>query len=115
MTRTGNRRKPNNPISVTLTLDEADEIGLNLMNTKEAAYKTGTSKNMVIYWAARGYINKYYVYGNTYNYLVDYEEVRIQPELGYDRKHTAYNFNAHLQPRSADGRRWVKREETEVK
>lgn len=81
------------------------------MSCKEAAFEIGVSKEMVIYWAARGYITKYYVFGNTYNYEVDLKEVEVQPDLGYERKRTLYNTDWASIPRDSKGSKWVKKSE----
>ena len=81
------------------------------MSCKEAAFVIGVSKEMVAYWASRGYITKYYVYGNSYYYDVDFNEVQLQPELGYERKRTLYNTDWASIPRNERGNRWVKKSE----
>jgi len=100
------------PIEVVMTREEAGAKGAVLMSCKQAAYEIGVSREMVIYWASRGYLTKYYVFGNSYNYEVDLLEVERQPELGYDRKHTLYNKNWAVIPRSVNGSRWIKKEES---
>lgn len=74
-----------------------------LVVRKFAAQQAGVGQNMISYWARRGYITKYYTFGNTYNYLVDLDEVLAQRELSYDRKRILYNKNWKLQSRSPDG------------
>ena len=57
-----------------------------LVIPKVAASETGVTKMMISYLARRGYIEKYYVLGNMYNYMVDLDEVIEQLELGQERK-----------------------------
>lgn len=111
MPKEKSRRRPAEPIEVSMTRKEAESRGAILMSCKEAGFEIGVSKAMVVYWAARGYLTKYYVFGNTYNYEVDLREVKAQPELGYERKRTLYNTDWASIPRSADGRRWIKKSE----
>lgn len=111
MAKEKSRRKPAVPITVVTTRKEAEAKGAVLMSCKEAAFEIGVSKDMVVYWAARGYLTKYYVFGNMYYYEVDLREVEMQPELGYKRKRTLYNTDWASIPRSADGRRWIKKSE----
>jgi hypothetical protein len=113
MAKEKSRRKPASPIEVTMTRAEADRLRLELVSAKVAAYHVGTSKAMVLYWASRGYIKKYYVFGNTYNYEVDLNEVNAQPDLGYERKRQLHNTNWHLIPRTENGSRWVKMNKNE--
>lgn len=111
MAKEKSRRRPTVPVTVVTTRKAAESKGALLMSCKEAAFEIGVSKAMVVYWAARGYLTKYYVFGNTYNYEVDLHEVELQPELGYERKRTLYNTDWASIPRSADGRRWIKKSE----
>lgn len=106
-----NRRSIAVPIQVVTTREDAEAKGAVLMSCKEAGYKIGVSREMVLYWASRGYLTKYYVFGNSYNYEVDLLEVQLQPELGHDRKRMLYNKDWALIPRTANGSRWVKKEE----
>lgn len=110
MPKEKSRRRPAVPIKVEMTRQEAEAKGALLMSCKEAAFEIGVSKEMVIYWAARGYLTKYYVFGNNYNYEVDLREVELQPDLGYERKRTLYNTDWALIPRNANGSKWVKKE-----
>lgn len=111
MAKEKSRRRPASPIEVVTTRKEAESKGALLMSYKEAAFEIGVSKEMVLYWANRGYIKKYYVFGNKYNYEVDLREVELQPELGYERKRILYNTDWASIPRSADGSRWIKKSE----
>ena len=109
MAKEKSRRSPAFPIVAVMTREEAEAKGAVLMSHKEAAYEIGVSKRMVAYWAGRGFITKYYVFGNDYNYEVDLNEVALQPELGYQRKHTAYNTKWAETPRNAQGGAWIKK------
>lgn len=111
MAKEKSRRRPAVPVKVVTTRETVESKGALLMSCKEAAFEIGVSKEMVIYWAGRGYIKKYYVFGNTYNYEVDLREVEVQPELGYERKRTLYNTDWASIPRSANGSRWMKKSE----
>lgn len=111
MAKEKSRRKPAKPVSVYLTMQQVRELDIELTHTKDAAARLGVSKNMIIYWASRGYIKKYYIYGNSYNYEVDYDEVAAQPSLGYDRLRQVHNKNWALIPRTANNSRWTKKEE----
>jgi hypothetical protein len=113
MAKEKSRRKPAFPVVVVMTKDEAEQQGLELMSAKQAAFEVRVSKEMVIYWASRGYIKKYYIFGNTYNYEVDINEVAIQPELGYERLRQVHNTDWASIPRSSNGSRWVKRSEVD--
>jgi hypothetical protein len=75
-----------------------------LVSRKEAAKRAFVVVAMVSYWAQKGYIKKHYVFGNTYNYLVDLNEVLAQHELGRERKSKLYNHNWDKQLRGRDGR-----------
>ena len=89
---------------------EASKLGLELMVPKQAAARLGVSVHMVRYWVSRGYVKKYYVYGGkSREYKVDWAEVEIQPELGYERKHTLYNLDWASIPRNERGDRWAKK------
>ena len=57
-----------------------------LVIPKVAANETGVTKMMISYLARRGYVERYYVLGNLYNYMVDLNEVIEQLELGQERK-----------------------------
>lgn len=57
-----------------------------LVIPKVAARETGVTKMMISYLARQGYIEKYYVLGNMYNYMVDLNEVVEQLDLGQERK-----------------------------
>lgn len=111
MAKEKSRRRAAGPITAIMTREEAESKGAVLMNCKEAASIVGTSKEMVVYWASRGYITKYYVFGNSYNYEVDLHEVQLQPSLGYERKHTLYNTDWASIPRNGNGSRWTKKSE----
>lgn len=111
MPKEKSRRRPAVPIDVVMTREEAEDKGAVLMSCKEAAFEIGVSKAMVVYWARRGYLTKYYVFGNDYNYEVDLLEVEQQPELGYIRKRTLYNTDWASIPRNARGNRWIKKSE----
>lgn len=111
MPKEKSRRRPAKPIEVVMTREEAESRGAILMSCKEAGFEIGVSKDMVIYWAARGYLTKYYVFGNNYNYEVDLREVEIQPELGYERKRVLYNTDWASIPRDSKGAKWVKKSE----
>lgn len=74
-----------------------------LVTRKSAAGSANVSLTMIAYWAKRGYIKKYYVFGNKYNYLVDLNEVMQQDRLGYERRRVLYNKNWNLQSRGPDG------------
>jgi hypothetical protein len=111
MPKEKSRRKPAVPIELSITREEAESRGAVLMSCKEAAFEIGVSKAMVVYWASRGYLTKYYVFGNKYNYEVDLNEVELQPELGYERKRVLYNTDWASIPRDAKGAKWVKKSE----
>ena len=57
-----------------------------LVLPKVAANETGVTKMMISYLVRRGYVERYYVLGNLYNYMVDLNEVIEQLELGQGRK-----------------------------
>ena len=57
-----------------------------LVLPKVAANETGVTKMMISYLVQRGYVERYYVLGNLYNYMVDLNEVIEQLELGQGRK-----------------------------
>ena len=95
-----------------MTEAEASKLGLELMIPKQAAARLGVTVYMLRYWVSRAYVKKYYVYGGkSREYKVDWAEVEIQPELGYERKHTLYNLDWASIPKNAQGNRWVKKSE----
>lgn len=89
--------------------EEAKAQGLDLVVVKKAAYLIGTSPEMIRYWARKGYIKKYYVFADSKRcYAVNMDEVALQPELGYERKHTLYNHSWASIPRNENNSRWAK-------
>lgn len=75
-----------------------------LVHRKVAARAINSTVDMITYYARKGYIQKYYVLGNNYEYLVDLDEVLKQPELSLQRKSISYNKNWDKQKRDNNGR-----------
>lgn len=78
-----------------------------LVLRKVAARENGVTVSMISYLVSKGYIERHYVLGNKYNYLVDLDEVERELAKGVERKSICYNKNVKTQPKGKDGK-WIK-------
>jgi predicted site-specific integrase-resolvase len=58
-----------------------EDLPDNLITRQEAAKLLWVQNAEISYYARMGYIKKYYVFGNKYNYLVDRDEILAQVKL----------------------------------
>ena len=86
----------------------------HLVTPNEAADAIGVNPREIGYYARMGYIQKHYVLGNSYHYLVDINEVLEQPER-IAKMYCSEERKAHLreiaknQPRDKRGRLFVRK------
>ena len=92
----GGRHRPSVEMHVFLTEQEVEQLGLDLVTSKEAARASNRAVSMIGYWVRRGYVKKYYVFGNEYNYQVDLDEVLEQEQLGRGRIRNPHDKSYYL-------------------
>lgn len=77
--------------------------GVNLVNSKTAAYYAQVSVSMIGYMIRRGYVKRHPIKPNSRYYLVDLNEVLRELAKGVERKSKLYNLRWHEQPRDRNG------------